>query len=67
MSTPVVSGSIGATVEVTRVPGALSDWGLSADGQRFLMALPTKQAAPPPFTVLLNWQSSLSEPVGRSK
>jgi Tol biopolymer transport system component len=67
MSVPVMSGTIGAPVEVTRVPGALSDWGLSADGQRFLMALPTKQAAPPPFTVLLNWQSSLSEPVGRSK
>jgi len=60
MSAPVASGSIGATVEVTRVPGALSDWGLSADGQRFLVALPTSQTAPPPFTVLLNWQSLLS-------
>ena len=46
-------------MEVTRVPGALSDWGLSADGQRFLVALPIKQTASPPFTVLMNWQSSL--------
>ncbi len=67
MSASVVSESIGAPVEVTRVPGALSDWGLSADGQRFLVALPTKQAAPPPFTVLVNWQSSLSGPVAGSK
>ena len=52
---------------MTPVPGALSDWGVSVDGQRFLVALPTKQAAPPPFTVLLNWQSSLSGPVARSK
>ena len=64
MSVPVPSGRIGAAVEVARVPGALSDWGLSADGQRFLVALPTKQAASPPFTVLLNWRSLLSGSAG---
>jgi eukaryotic-like serine/threonine-protein kinase len=64
MSASVVSEIIGAPVEVTRVPGALSDWGLSADGQRFLVGLPTKQAASPPFTVLLNWQSLLSGSAG---
>jgi serine/threonine protein kinase/Tol biopolymer transport system component len=67
MSASVVSEIIGAPVEVTRVPGALSDWGLSADGQRFLVGLPTKQAASPPFTVLVNWQSSLSRSVAGSK
>jgi Tol biopolymer transport system component len=67
MSVAVVSGTIGAPVEVTRVTGALSDWGLSADGQRFLVALPTNQAASSPFTVLFNWQSSLFGPVAGSK
>jgi len=64
MSVPVASGRIGAAVDVAHVPGALSDWGLSADGQRFLVALPTKQTASQPFTVLLNWQSLLSGSAG---
>jgi eukaryotic-like serine/threonine-protein kinase len=58
MAAPVVSGSIGTPVELARVPGALFDWGVSPDGQRFLVAMPAKQTVPPPFTVLLNWQTS---------
>jgi Tol biopolymer transport system component len=31
----------------------------SADGQRFLLAVPPEQTAPQPFTVVLNWQAGL--------
>jgi Tol biopolymer transport system component len=59
MAAPVISGSIGTPIELARVPGALVDWGVSPDGKRFLVALPAQETAPPPFTVLLNWQTSL--------
>ena len=59
MSAPIDGGSVGSPTELARVPGALSDWGVSADGQRLLVAVPTQPTAAPPFTVILNWQSSL--------
>jgi hypothetical protein len=37
----------------------LPEWGVAADGSRFLFALPTGSSAPPPFTVVLNWQEAL--------
>jgi eukaryotic-like serine/threonine-protein kinase len=39
-----------------RVAGALPDWGVSPDGNRFLLAVPV--SPPPPFDVILNWQVS---------
>jgi dipeptidyl aminopeptidase/acylaminoacyl peptidase len=38
--------------------GALSSWSVSRDGQRFLMALPTRSVQQT-FTVVLNWRSAL--------
>jgi Tol biopolymer transport system component/tRNA A-37 threonylcarbamoyl transferase component Bud32 len=60
MAVSIAPGSISAPTEIARAPGALSDWGLSADGQRLLVALPVQQAAPQPFTVLFNWQTVFS-------
>ena len=37
-------------------PGALADWDVTADGQRFLLARPTV-GRELPFTVVLNWMS----------
>ena len=34
-------------------------WSVSADGQRFLFAIPTQQNAQPIFTIVLNWMSAL--------
>jgi len=60
VAVPIASGAFGSPIELARVPGALSDWGVASDGQRFLVAVPAaQQTATPPFTVLLNWQSSL--------
>ena len=36
-------------------------WDAAADGRRFLAAVPEAQAAPPPFTVVLNWQAELKK------
>ena len=44
----------GAPTPLFRVAGALPDWGVSPDGNRFLFAVPV--SSPPPFDVVLNWQ-----------
>ena len=36
-------------------------WDVTTDGKRFLVAVPLAQNAPPPFTVMLNWQSMLKK------
>jgi Tol biopolymer transport system component len=59
MAVSIEPDAIGTPTEIARVPGALSDWGLSPDGQRLLVALPTRQVTQQPFTVLFNWQTSL--------
>jgi Tol biopolymer transport system component/predicted Ser/Thr protein kinase len=38
-------------------PGSLAD--VTADGKRFLIAMPVAESAPEQFTVLLNWPASL--------
>jgi hypothetical protein len=38
-------------------PGALAD--VTADGKRFLFAMPVAESAPEEFTVVLNWPASL--------
>ena len=39
------------------VPGAIPEWGLSRDGERFLFAVPVHP--PSPFHIIHNWQSGL--------
>ena len=41
-------------------PNAL-DWDASADGKRFLVAVPINESTPAPFTVVLNWQAGLKK------
>jgi Tol biopolymer transport system component len=48
-----------ASAQLFEATGAANHWGVSADGQRFLMAVPVKQDAPA-FTVVVNWQSPLA-------
>lgn len=44
-----------------KVPAGALFWDVSADGERFLMAAPSDATAQSPFTVVLNWQSSLKK------
>jgi Tol biopolymer transport system component len=43
--------------ELFRAPGMLAHWGVTADGQRFLLGVPTQDVSPP-FHIVLNWQSA---------
>ena len=52
---------LGTPHSLFKVDGALSDWGVTADGNRFLLAVPAKQSAPAPFTVVLNWNSAMKK------
>ena len=48
----------GRTVScVFKVPGVIPDWGVTADGARFLFAVPVSQ--PPPFNFVRDWQARL--------
>ena len=38
-----------------------SQWGVSADGKKFLFAAPAAQFAQAPFNVVLNWQAALKK------
>jgi eukaryotic-like serine/threonine-protein kinase len=40
-----------------KVPGAIPGWGITADGERFLFAVPV--SPPPPFNVIQGWQGLL--------
>jgi len=65
-----VSGSLefGVPRALFTIPFVAPPAGVSApysydvmpDGQRFLALVPTGDAAPPPMTVILNWQAELS-------
>ncbi len=57
---PMTAGGTASSAQLFQAPGVLNQWGVSADGQRFLMAIPVKQGAPAPFTVVVNWQSALA-------
>ena len=41
--------------------GSGTHYGVSADGQRFLLNLPIQEAAPSPITVVLNWTAGLKK------
>jgi Tol biopolymer transport system component len=57
MSVAVSREGMNAPVELFRAPGTLQHWGVTADGQRFLLAEPASASAPPPLVVTLNWQA----------
>jgi hypothetical protein len=57
MATLVSGTMIGRPVELFRVTAASPHWAVTRDGQRFLLLVPTGQAAQP--TAVLNWQSTL--------
>jgi Tol biopolymer transport system component len=59
MAVSVAGGSFRSPIELFRLPGPLPDWDVSSDGQRFLVAVPTRQTAPS-FSVILNWQTALT-------
>ena len=54
VSVKIAANAIGEPAPLFAAPGALADWGVTADGQRFLLAVPT-QASGLPFTVFANW------------
>ena len=59
MAVTVDAASVGKPTELFRAPGIQREWSVSADGQRFLVAAPSRQSAPA-FTVIVNWQSTLT-------
>ena len=45
----------GTARRLFHLPGVIPDWGVAAEGTRFLFAVPL--TPPPPFDVVLNWQA----------
>ena len=58
MAVTVDGASIGAPKELFRAPGIQGGWSVTADGQRFLVAAPSRLSAPD-LTVVFNWQSTI--------
>jgi Tol biopolymer transport system component len=44
-----------------QMPSNALDWDASADGKRFLVAVPVSESTPAPFTVVLNWPAGLKK------
>ena len=44
-----------------KLPPGVTTWDATADGTRFLVAVPLEQSAQTPFTVVLNWQAGLKK------
>jgi eukaryotic-like serine/threonine-protein kinase len=60
MSVEVSHGSVVEEPKsLSKSPPGVSAVDIAPDGQRFLIAMPVGQAAPPPLTVVLNWQAGL--------
>jgi hypothetical protein len=56
MAAAVAGTAIGEPAQLFAAPGALADWGVASDGQRFLLALPAADHELP-FTIVLNWMA----------
>ena len=54
VSVKIAASTIGEATPLFAAPGALAEWGVTADGQRFLLAVPT-ETRDLPFTVFANW------------
>ena len=57
--TPGHESQPGVPKALFRATGVLRDWSVTADGKRFLFAMPAQQNAQPTFTVVLNWLAGL--------
>jgi Tol biopolymer transport system component len=57
LAAAVSSDGVAAPVELFSSPGAQSEWGVSRDGQRFLLASPA--GGDRPLSVVLNWRAGL--------
>ena len=55
MAAAVGAGTIGTPARLFTIQGALAEWGVASNGERFVFAVPDDV----PFTVVLNWQSGL--------
>jgi serine/threonine protein kinase len=64
MAVPVSAAGVGfqhgTPVALFKGPASPQGWDVSADGQKFLLAVPVARTAQEPFTVVLNWTSLLS-------
>jgi len=58
MAVVVDAASVGKPSELFRAAGMQTDWSVTADGQRFLVAVPAREGASA-FRVVVNWQSPL--------
>ena len=59
MAVTITDGRPAEPRKLFQLPLGAEAWDVTADGERFLLAVPLAQSAPPPFTVVLNWQSLL--------
>jgi eukaryotic-like serine/threonine-protein kinase len=59
MAVDITAGRAGEPRALFQLPLGAEAWDVAADGKRFLVTVPLAQSAPPPFTVVLNWQSLL--------
>ena len=51
----------GAPRPLFQLPPGVSGVDVTADGRRFLIGVPVAQSASVPFTVVLNWQTTLKK------
>jgi DNA-binding winged helix-turn-helix (wHTH) protein len=58
MAVDITTGGLraGEPRKLFQLPLGAEAWDVTADGKKFLVAVPLAQSAPPPFTVVLNWQ-----------
>ena len=62
MAVDVMPGAVfqaGTPKPIFKLPPGVITWDVTADGTRFLVAVPLEQSAQAPFTVVLNWQEGL--------
>jgi eukaryotic-like serine/threonine-protein kinase len=52
----------GTPNKLFQLPLGADVWDVTADAKRFLVAMPLSGTAPPPITVMLNWQAKLKTP-----
>jgi len=70
VSVDPATGEVGRPVELFRKPRYSLDWAglsydVSANGDRFLMALPVPRPEAQPVAVVLNWFEELKAKMGR--
>ena len=50
---------VGAPTTLFHAPGIATDWGVSADGSRFLVLAPDVGTASTSFSLIFDWQGTL--------